>query len=188
MEVTVHYFEQPGSQNTETTLQAALQRARALGIRQVVVASSHGKTALRAQELFGPEGIRVIAVSICHGFEDVGWTMTPEERQKVEAAGVTVITGIHALGDDVSSAFSEKYGGRAPNEIVRDTLYCFSQGTKVAIEVALMAADAGLLDMSQDVIAIAGTDSGADTALVLTPAYPRKFLNLRVREIIAKPR
>jgi len=188
MEVTVHYFEQPGSQNTETTLKAALQRAQDLGIRQVVVASSHGETARRAQELFGPAGIRVVAVSICHGFEDAGWTMTPEERRQVESAGITVITGIHALGDDVSSAFSEKHGGRAPNEIVRDTLYRFSQGTKVAVEVTLMAADAGALDMGQDVIAIAGTDSGADTALVITPAYPRKFLDLRIREIIAKPR
>ncbi len=188
MEVTVHYFEKPGPQNTDITLKAALRRAQELGIRQVVVASSHGQTALRAQELFGPAGIRVIAVSICHGFEDVGWTMKPEERQKVEAAGVTVITGIHALGDDVSSAFSAKHGGRAPNEIVRDTLYRFSQGTKVAIEVALMAADAGLLNMDEDVIAIAGTDSGADTALVMKPTYPRKFLDLYVREFIAKPR
>jgi len=188
MELTVHYFEKPGPQNTDITLRAALERARALGIRQVVVASSHGETARRAQALFGPAGVRVIAVSICHGFEADGWTMTPEERRAVEATGATVLTGIHALGDDVNSAFSEKFGGRAPSEIVRETLYCFSQGTKVAIEITLMAADAGLLDMSQDVIAIAGTDSGADTALVLTPAYPRKFLDLRVREFIAKPR
>jgi hypothetical protein len=188
MELTVRYFENPGPQNTDITLRATLERARALGIRQIVVASSHGETARRAQALFGPAGIRVIAVSICHGFEADGWTMTPEERRAVEATGVVVLTGIHALGDDVNSAFSEKYGGHAPSEIVRETLYRFSQGTKVAIEVALMAADAGLLDMNQDVIAIAGTDSGADTALVLTPAYPRKFLDLRVREFIAKPR
>jgi hypothetical protein len=188
MEVMVHYFEQPGPQNTESTLRAALQRAQALGIRQVVVASSHGETARRAQALFGPAGIRVIAVSICHGFSAEGWTMAPEVRRELEEMGVTVLTGIHALGDDVNSAFSEKYGGRSPGEIVRDTLYRFSQGTKVAVEIALMAADAGVLDMSQDLIAIAGTDSGADTALVLMPAYPRKFLDLRVREIIAKPR
>ncbi len=188
MELTVHYFEQPGPQNTEITLQAALRRAQELGIRQVVVASSHGETARRAQALFGPVGIRVIAVSICHGFAAEGWTMAPEVRRELEEMGVIVITGIHALGDDVNSAFSEKYGGRAPSEIVRDTLYRFSQGTKVAVEITLMAADAGALDMSQDVIAIAGTDSGADTALVLAPAYPRRFLDLRVREIIAKPR
>lgn len=188
MELVVHYFEQPGPHNTEATLQAALRRAEALGIRQVVVASSHGATARRARALFGPAGVHVIAVAICHSYEAEGWTMEPEVRRELEASGVIVLTGIHALGDDVNSAFSEKYGGRAPNEIVRDTLYRFSQGVKVAIEITLMTADAGLLDMNQEVIAIAGTDRGADTALVLRPAYPRQFHNLQVREIIAKPR
>ncbi|MFN2108108.1 MAG: hypothetical protein ACK2UI_00475, partial [Anaerolineae bacterium] len=57
-----------------------------------------------------------------------------------------------------------------------------------AVEVALMAADADLLDMSQEIIAIAGTGEGADTAIVLQPAYARKFKKLEIREILAKPR
>jgi uncharacterized protein len=71
---------------------------------------------------------------------------------------------------------------------VRETLYTFCQGMKVAVEVALMAADAGLLDMAHEVIAIAGTGSGADTAIVLRPVYTRKFKDLQIREILAKPR
>jgi len=59
---------------------------------------------------------------------------------------------------------------------------------KVAVECLLMAADAGLLDMSQEVISIAGTSSGADTAIVCKPAYPRTFLQLEIREVLAKPR
>ena len=97
-------------------------------------------------------------------------------------------SGIHALGDGVGAAFSDKYGGRAPEEIVCDTLYRFSQGMKVAVECTLMAADAGLLDMSQEVIAIAGTDSGADTAIVCKPTYPRTFHALEIHEVLAKPR
>jgi hypothetical protein len=42
--------------------------------------------------------------------------------------------------------------------------------------------------MSREVIAIAGTGSGADIAIVLQPAYSRKFKELRIREILAKPR
>ena len=114
--------------------------------------------------------------------------MSPEEKAELVKLGVTVHTGIHALGDGVGSAFSEKYGGRAPEEIVRETLYRFSQGMKVAVECLLMAADAGLLDMSREVISIAGTSSGADTAIVCKPAYPRTFLQLEIREILAKPR
>ena len=188
MELKTLIFEKAGEDNTDATLQIARGRAVALGIRQVVVASSHGDTARRAHALFAPAGIRVIAVSICHSWESEGWTMSAATKAELAALGVVVHTGIHALGDTVGSAFTEKYGGRAPEEIVRDTLYRFSQGMKVAVECMLMAADAGLLDMSQEVVAIAGTGSGADTAIVCKPAYPRTFHELEIREVLAKPR
>jgi hypothetical protein len=188
MELKTLLFETAGEHNTDATLAIALERARVLGIRQVVVASSHGETARRAQAIFGPHSIRVIAVSICHSFEEKGWTMDAATKAELAGLGVVVHTGIHALGDGVGSAFSAKYGGRSPAEIVRDTLYCFSQGMKVAVECLLMAADAGLLDMTQEVISIAGTGSGADTAIVCKPSYPRTFHELEIREVLAKPR
>jgi len=188
MEAKTLLFDKPGRENTLATLGIARERAQALGITQVVVASSHGYTAREAHRLLAPLGIKVIAVSISHGWESKGWCMSPEERAELQALGVIVFTGIHALGDGVSSAFSEKHGGRAPDEIVRDTLYCFCQGMKVAVECLLMAADAGLLDMGAEVISVAGTDSGADTAIVCRPAYPRAFHQLRIREVLAKPR
>jgi len=188
MELTTLVFEKAGKHNTDATLQIAKERACALGIKQIVVASSHGYTARKAHALFVPASIKVIAVSICHSWESKGWVMSPETKAELQRMGVVVHTGVHALGDTVGSAFSEKYGGRAPEEIVRDTLYRFSQGMKVAVECLLMAADAGLLDMSEEVIAIAGTDSGADTAIVCKPAYSRTFHELEIREVLAKPR
>jgi hypothetical protein len=184
VEGRILYFEQPGKGNTDATLQIARERALALGCQQVVVASTHGYTAKRAREAFDGLDVEIIAVSICAGFEEMGWTMSPEERAELESLGITVLTSIHALGDDVSDAF----GGRAPNRIVRMTLYRFCQGMKVAVEVAIMAADAGLLDMSREVIVVAGTGEGADTAIVLKPAYALKFGQLEIREILAKPR
>jgi hypothetical protein len=188
MELTTLVFEKAGKQNTNATLRIAQERALALGIKQIVVASSHGYTARKAHALFASASIQVIAVSICHSWESEGWVMSAEERAGLEELGVIVHTGIHALGDGVGSAFSDKFGGRAPAEIVRDTLYRFSQGMKVAVECLMMAADAGLLDMSQEVIAIAGTGDGADTAIVCKPAYPRTFHKLEIREVLAKPR
>jgi hypothetical protein len=185
MELNTLLFEQAGKQNTDATLQIARERALALGIRQVVVASSHGETARKAQAIFSPDSIHVITVSICHSWESRGWTMSTETKTELQGMGVVVHTGVHALGDTVGSAFSEKYGGRAPEEMVRDTLYRFCQGMKVAVECLLMVADAGLLDMDQEVIAIAGTDSGADTAIV---CKPRTFHQLEIREVLAKPR
>lgn len=188
MELKTLLFETPGEGNTDATITIATERAQVLGIKQVVVASSHGFTARKAQAAMAPLGIKIIAVSISHSWESVGWAMTPAERAEMSRLGVTVFTGTHALGDDVGSSFTEKHGGRTPEEIVRETLYCFCQGMKVAVECLLMAADAGLLDMRSEVISIAGTDHGADTAIVCKPAYPRTFRELEIREILCKPR
>ncbi|MGQ9552657.1 MAG: pyruvate kinase alpha/beta domain-containing protein [Anaerolineae bacterium] len=183
--VEVHYYDQPGAQNTDDVLEVSAKRAHQLGIKQVVLASTHGGTALRARDVF-PKDTRIIAVTISAAFEREGWVMSDGERRTLASAGVQVLTAMHSLGDDVSEAMAGQ--GWPPNRVVRETLYRFSQGMKVAIEVALMAAEAGLLNMSTDVIAIAGTDSGADTALVLKPAYARDFTALKVREILAMPR
>jgi hypothetical protein len=184
MEAKIVYFEAPGQGNTEATLAVARRRAEELGIKQIVVASTHGYTARQAKKAFEGLDVKLVAVSICAGFDDVGWTMTSEERADLEAMGITVLTTLHSLGDDVSEAF----GTSAPNRIVRETLYRFCQGMKVAVEVAIMAADAGVLDTSCEIVAVAGTDEGADTALVLKAACARHFKELEIREILAKPR
>jgi hypothetical protein len=184
MEQRTLYFETPGKANTDATLQAARERAEELGIRQIVVASTHGYTARRARAIFEVLDVTLIAVTISDAFDEEGWTMAAAERAELEASGVKVLTSIHALGDDVSDAF----GGCPANKTVRETLYRFCQGMKVAVEVAIMAADAGLLDPLQEAIAIAGTGNGADTAIVIRPAYARKFQDLEIREILAKPR
>jgi hypothetical protein len=184
MEKTILYFDEPGEANTDETLAIARLRAEQLGIRQIVLASTHGFTAKRAREVFDGLKVKIIAVTICASFDNEGWTMREDERLALQRLGIIVLTATHTLGDDVSAAFDPA----APNAVVRETLYTFCQGMKVAVEVALMAADAGLLDMSQEVIAIAGTGSGADTAIVLHPAYSRKFQQLQIREILAKPR
>jgi hypothetical protein len=67
------------------------------------------------------------------------------------------------------------------------TLRLLGEGTKVCVEITLMAADAGLIPADKDIIAIAGTDKGADTALRIHPANAGRFFDLKIREIIAKP-
>ena len=111
MELRTLLFEQAGEGNTDATLAIVKDRAVQLGIRQVVVASSHGKTARKAHALLAPLGIQVIAVTLCHGFASLGWPMTPSEKANLVELGVLVHTGIHALGDGVGSAFTEKSGG-----------------------------------------------------------------------------
>ena len=51
-----------------------------------------------------------------------------------------------------------------------------------------MVADAGLIPIDRDIIAIAGSSSGADTALLIKPANASRFFDLKIKEIIAKPK
>lgn len=188
MKKNITYFEKTGSSNTEETIKLAYERALELGISNIVVATSHGSTALKVAEVFKDAHFRIVAVTICEGWKEEGWLMNEDEKAELLAKKIRVYTGVHALGDDVNSAFTDKYGGKSINEIVCNTLYRFCQGMKVCVEITLMAADAGLIPVGKDVIAIGGTSAGADTAIVISPAYPRKFLDLKIKEIIAKPR
>ena len=61
-------------------------------------------------------------------------------------------------------------------------------GIKVAVEVAIMAADAGLLPTDRKVIAVRGSGGDADTAIVLKAAHMNNFFDLEVRKILGKPR
>lgn len=184
MEGRILYHERPGAENTGATLRVAVGRARELGVDTLLVASSHGATARAALAELAGTGIGLIAVTICASHAVDGWTMDDPTRRELEVAGARVLTSVHALGDDVSGAFDPA----SPSAVVAQTLYRFSQGMKVAVEIALMAADAGWIDAAREVVAVAGTDEGADTAIVLTPAYPRKFRELRIHEILAMPR
>ena len=185
MSNNIVYFKGTGKINTVTTLETAKNRAQELDIKQVLIASSHGYTAKEAAIIFKGTGIELIAVTISETYKEEGWCMTTSERQDVEKAGVKVLTSHYALGDGVAEAF-QKEGSLLT--VIAKTLYCFSQGMKVAVEIAIMAAEAGLVPTDKEVIAIGGTDEGADTAIVLVPVYARKFKELRIREILSKPR
>ncbi len=181
-------FEKAGPANTEATLSAARRRADELGIGHVVLATSSGETLLKALDAFEGTGANLVGVTLLAGY----WKKyeRPEE-DKLDAArarGAKVLTATHALMGNVETAIREKFGGLPPVELVARTYYTFGQGMKVAVEVALGAADAGLIPAGEDVIAAGGTDRGADTAVVLRSACTINFFSLKVREVIAMPR
>lgn len=180
------YFEQPGPGNTAETLRLARRRADELGIRQVLVATTSGATAALAAETF--KGCHVVAVTHATGFagKDVQ-ELTAEHRKRIEALGGKVLTCQHALGG-VNRAVRFKLKTYQTDEIIAYTLRTMGQGFKVCVEIALMAADAGLASVKQPAVCIGGTNSGADTALVLTPVNAQDFFDLRVHEVVCKPR
>ena len=92
----------------------------------------------------------------------------------------------HALSG-ISRAMRVHYNMYTEGEVIADTLRIFGQGTKVACEIALMAVDNDLVKSGEDVIAVAGTSHGADTALVVRAVNTHYFFDLKVREILCKP-
>ena len=180
------YFENPGKENTQQTLQMASQRVKELDISNVIVASTSGKTGSLATQFF--PGRNLVIVSHSTGFLKPDFQqLLPEQKRQIEEAGAKVLTCQHALGG-VGRAVRKKLGTYELEEIIAFTLRVFGQGTKVAIEIALMAADAGLISTMEPCMSIGGTDRGADTAILLIPAHVQNFFDLRVLEILAKPR
>lgn len=186
MESQITYFEQTGAANTKVTLELARERAQALGIKDILVATTTGATGVAAAEVFA--GVNLVAVTHSTGFSEKDiQELLPEHRARIEKLGGRILTCQHALGG-VNRAVRHKLKTYQLDEIIAYTLRTLGQGFKVCLEISLMAADAGLVSVKREVIAIGGTGRGADTAVVLTPANAQDFFDLKVHEIICKPR
>lgn len=182
-EVRCVYYEKAGPQNTERTFQVARENAQALGIAHVVIASTSGETGARAAEYF--QGLERVVVThpVCNNTPE----LQPEYRSRIQAAGAHILTCPYAFGG-VSRGVRRKLGSYQLEEIIAFVLRDFCEGIKVACEITMMAADAGLVPVGKEMIAIAGTTKGADTAAVLLSANSQDFFDLRVLEILCKPR
>jgi len=179
------YFARPGPVNTDHTLELAYARAKSLGLRTALVATTTGDTAVRAVRAL--QGIQVIAVTHSTGFGEPNiQELTPESRSAIEAAGGRVLTCQHALGG-VNRAVRKRLDTYQLDEIIAFTLRLFGQGIKVAAEISLMAADAGLVRTDVPVLAIAGSGGGADTAALMLPTNAQTFFDLKILEIICRP-
>jgi hypothetical protein len=183
---SINYFESRGPENTDETLRLAKERADSLGIRDIVVASYTGMTGARAAEVF--KGFNLIVVAGVYGFREpnrIG--MLEENRSLIEAAGGRLLFTGHAFGM-LGRAVHKKLGAIQVDEIVAHVLRLLSPGVKVGCEITCMAADAGLVRAGADVIAIAGSARGADSAIVLRASNTHTFFESRILEIICKPR
>ena len=180
------YFEKPGKESTAALLKIVKKYAESAGVRDIVIASTRGETGVAASRLF--KDYNVVVVTHFTGFSEPGVQELKEEyRKRILKNGAKLFTGTHALSS-VERAIPKAFGTVEPLELIANTLRLMGEGTKVCVEITLMAADAGLISMDKDIIAIAGTGKGADTALLIKPANAARFFDLKIKEIIAKPR
>jgi len=183
---TTVYFDEPGPANTARTLEIARQRAAELGIRTILVATTSGATGAQAARMLAQD-FNLIVITHSTGFREPNTQeLTPQNRAAIEATGATILTCQHAFGG-VGRAVRKKLGTYELEEIIAYTLRNFSEGVKVCAEMAVMAADAGLVRTDEPCIAVAGTGHGADTALIMLPANAQAFFDLRVVEFLCLP-
>jgi hypothetical protein len=180
------YFDSKGSVHTDETLKVAKERADELGIRDVVVASTLGNTGAKAVELF--KGYNVVVIPHVTGYQGPGEQELIEENiEKIGKASGKIVIAAHSFSG-VEMAVFNKWNTMYPAGIIAQTLRIFGEGMKVVVEIAAMAADAGAIPPDNDILAIAGSHRGADTAVIIKPANSHNLFDTVIREIIAKPR
>lgn len=188
-EKTITYFSAPGKENTKDCVECAIRRAKELNIRDIIVASCSGSTAQLFFEAATRENLHLIVVTHAVGFEEPGkWEFNPKTARLLKDGGATIVTGTHALSG-IERAISRRLGGASRTEAIAEALRrTIAVGMKVAVECTLIAADAGAISIDKEVIAVGGTEEGADTVAVILPAHTANYFGLQVREIVAMPR
>ena len=178
------YYDKPGKENTKKTVELAINKAREKGIKHIVVASNSGDTIDFFKDV---EDLNIICVSHSYGYPVAGKNdMLIEKREELEKSGIKVLTTTHVLSG-AERGLSSKFGGAYPVEIIAHTLRMFGQGTKVCVEIAVMAVDSGLIPYMEPVIAIGGTGRGADTSIIIRTSHASSILDTKIDEIICKP-
>jgi hypothetical protein len=187
MERRIVYFEKAGKENSDACLQIVKEAIRDFGYKHVVVASTSGDCGILFSEV-SLDGINLVVVTHCAGFKEPNALEMPcDVRQRITESGAKVFTGT-MVTHSLETAFASKFNGLYPTLIVAQALRRFCEGAKVCCEIVMMAADAGLIPEGEEILAVAGTGRGADTVLLVRSALSKRFFDLKVLEILAKPR
>ncbi|MFW9969239.1 MAG: pyruvate kinase alpha/beta domain-containing protein [Candidatus Odinarchaeota archaeon] len=190
LNIEVTYFEKGGPLNTNKALEIARKYANLFEIRDIVIASTTGSTASKALEYFNPKKYNIIIITHSYYFAGLKYQQEFSEdlKKNLKEQGLEVFTATHAMAG-IERSMRQSLNQWLPVEILAKYLRTnFSQGIKVCMEIATMAADAGLIsDIEKDIICIAGTSRGADTVCLIKAMPTSSFDKLRVKAILAKP-
>ena len=158
------YFETAGKENIDETLELVKRVVEELGIKNVIVASITGFTAEKAFELLKDMNVALTFVGTERS------RFSSDLQGKLEEKGHNV-------------CFSREVSYDYP-DLVKLAFRRFSEGVKVAVEVAMIAAQKGFVSTEEDVVCVGKWD----TALIIKPATSDNFRELKVRELICMPR
>ena len=188
MQKTVTYFQKPGPDNTGQCLEIVKDNIHTYSYRHVIVATTTGDTGVLFAEGLRDSKINLVVVTHSYGFKGPNSTeLSKEAAERIRAAGAVIYTGT-MITHSLETALAAKFSGVYPTLLVAQSLRRFGEGSKVCCEMTMMAADAGLVPEGEEILVVAGTGWGADTIVVIRSAVSKRFLDLKVLEIVAKPR
>lgn len=199
-ETNVKYFDKPGEQNTNATIDAVCSYVQQKGeVAAIIVASISGRTALKLSASIPQNSVPIVCVSgspsWCNHPEYKFPLIDEQTRKELLKSKVVIVDSCpSSLHDTVDMAFA-RYGYRPPVWMFIETLLAVGgYGLKTAVECIMMATDGGYIPAFKEVLAIGGTGKGADTAIVARSSFastvfagdPEKRFVLH--EILAMPR
>ena len=185
------YFEDTGkaAQNTRRVVEAVGEYLKAHRVRHVVMATNTGYVGAQFAPLAKARPkVSFVGVKMAPAVDkmyDVKWSA--RHGKAMEKAGVKLVCGTHALTGGVDRAIRAKFEGYPPSAVMAETLYLFSQGMKVCVEIIAMACDAGAVREGVQVVSCAGTGHGADTAIVATSAASANLFEMAIHRVLAMP-
>lgn len=195
----ISYFDAPGPQNTDHVAVMIKERVEKGDVGHIIVCSMTGKTALKIADAVRDFGVHVCCVTGAaswqiHGYK---WPLIRGNiRRKLEELKVDIVerTPSTLSGDTIDYGLA-RYGWVPASWIVAETLEAVGgYGLKTAVEGVLIATDSGVVPPYTNVISVAGTGSGADTAILAKSTFSacmfsREFnKRFQLFEILAMPK
>jgi len=209
-------FERPGPINTEEVIE--IVKEASAKYKYLVTASITGDSALKLSERIKdrevicvtcPQGMFWEVDKMSEGpfatipeldliraeWEKQGLTKVPMEiaeknRKRLHKLGIKVVQGTIPL---FGPTFSMRLhlNKTTDLDLMAKTLELISTGTLVCLECVLMSVDAGVIPEDEQVIALAGTERGLDTAWVIRSCASHNLFHpskgVRFVELLAKP-
>jgi len=202
----VQFFESPGRENTQEVVRMVVKRTEEGDIEAIVVASVSGKTSVKVAEEMKKRGLRMKVICVSgppswkkyapeYEFPLIG----RELRKKMDALGVQVINDVEEPFRQIT--FRDWWENktievsRPESDLFWMSLICVGgHGLRTAVEAVFMAVEAAVVSLGERVISIAGTGTGADTAIVMATSSfgdavgvdPKK--RMKIEEILAMPK
>ena len=184
----VEYFEKAGPENTKRCVEIVEQLVKKEGYMHVVVASTSGTTGIEFSCALAGAGVNLVVVGHSVNFKEANHNEFSDEiRKQIQESGGKVFLGT-ILTHSLETSLAKEHGGIYPTILITQTLRRIAQGIKVGCEIVMEACDAGLIPEGEEIVAVGGTKKGADTVSIIKSVPSKRFLQLKVLEILAKPR